>query len=491
MAEYTGFHPPKLGVGFIFSAGLRPFLQHNPSALDVLEIEPQTLWLADDPFTGPFHEFTPGIELIANLPGRKLVHSVGVPLGGTRQPCPAQTELLRATAERLDSPWISEHLSVAGTPHQAAGFLLPPLQTDEGVATAVRNIRQFAEMTERPVAIETGVAYLARKPFEMLDGEFVARVVEEADCGILLDLHNLYCNERNGRNPMDSFLANIPLERVWEVHLAGGVEMDGYWLDSHNGPMPDELTVRATNIIKKLPNLGALNFEIFDTFLSNIDFDTFDAITDELRSIWSMAGSESAEALHTRPQTCAANILSNKKITSPPPSPEEWEQALTKSVWKGEHGESALTEDLKPLGLYTRLAQSFRGSMLTQALPRTMRYLLIREQDKIDELMQRYYSAINPKLYTPLEASAFVQWLDKDEKLDPLLSALTAYDIAFINIIREGRPQLVTFPGNPAPVFEALAEARLPEQPAPPIWEIEILPDSFTVEDFKSNTILS
>jgi len=489
LAEYADFRPPKLGIGFIFSAGLRPFLQHNASVLDVLEIEPQTLWLADDPFQGPFHEFTAGIDLIAELPGHKLVHSVGVPLGGTRPPCPAQSELLRATAARLDSPWISEHLSVAGTPHQAAGFLLPPLQTEKGVATAVRNIRQFAEMTDRPVAIETGVAYLARKPFEMSDGSFVARVVEEADCGILLDLHNLYCNELNGRNSIDSFLSEIPLERVWEVHLAGGVEMDGYWLDSHNGPMPKELFARAVEIIKKLPNLGALNFEIFDTFLNNIDFDIFDAITEELRFIWNLAGSESTVALEIQSPVSKSNI--RDKPTSLIPSPEEWEHALTKSVWKCEHGKTIWSQDIEPLSLYTRLAQSFRGSMLAQALPRTMRYLLIREQGKISELMQRYFLSINPKLYTPLEANAFVKWLDKDETLDPLLRALTEYDIAFLNIIREGLPQIVKFPGNPASVFEALAEARMPEQPPPPTWEIEILPDSFTIDDFKSNTILS
>ncbi|MEZ5363181.1 MAG: DUF692 family protein [Bryobacterales bacterium] len=221
MANGSLFAAPKIGVGMIYSTTLQPFLERRPDALDALEIEPQTLWLADDPFTGPFHEFTPGIEAFAALPGRKLVHSVGVPLGGERPPSPGQLDLLRRTATRLDSPWVSEHLSVAGTPHRAAGFLLPPLQTEEGVAVAVRNVRAFAAAVGRPVAIETGVAYLRRKPFEMHDGDFVRRIAEEADCGILLDLHNLYCNERNGRIRIDDFLERIPLERVWEVHLAG------------------------------------------------------------------------------------------------------------------------------------------------------------------------------------------------------------------------------------------------------------------------------
>ena len=100
----------------IFATALRGFLQRRPDALDLLEIEPQTLWLADDAYQGPFFEFTSGIELFASLPGHKLVHSVGVPLGGTKPPDPAQCALIRKTADRLDSPWVSEHLSVGGTP---------------------------------------------------------------------------------------------------------------------------------------------------------------------------------------------------------------------------------------------------------------------------------------------------------------------------------------------------------------------------------------
>ena len=68
MADTAGFQPPKLGIGMIFSAALGPFLKRRPDALDVLEIEPQTPWLADDPLTGPFQEFKPGIEAFTPCP---------------------------------------------------------------------------------------------------------------------------------------------------------------------------------------------------------------------------------------------------------------------------------------------------------------------------------------------------------------------------------------------------------------------------------------
>lgn len=460
----------------IFSAALRPFLQRRPDALDLLEIEPQTLWLADHAFEGPFFEFTPGIEAFASLPGHKLVHSVGVPLGGTRPPNPAQMTLLAETTRRLGSPWVSEHLSVAGTPHRAAGFLLPPLQTDEGVETAARNIRAFAHGVGRPVAVETGVAYFKRKPFEMSDGAFVARVAEEADCGILLDLHNIYCNERNGRITLDAFLADLPLERVWEIHLAGGNEMEGYWLDSHSGPIPHDLAAKSLEIVRSLPNLGAINFEIYDTFVERIDLDTFDRIVDDLRAIWAEVGRSVSDARPTE---------------SPPPAtqdpvlaPDSWEQALTEAVWKADPKLHPWQSDAGPLKLYSWLARSFRGSMLTRALPRAMRYLLLREGDRVEALLAHYYRDEDPKLYTPLEAQAFRDWLIAGGDADPLLISLLDYDIAFMKLVREGQAQVVTFPGNPGPVFEALADARLPDTPPPPEWEIELLPDIFTVEDF-------
>ena len=463
------YQPPKLGIGMIFSAALDPFLRRRPEALDVLEIEPQTLWLADDPITGPFSEYRPALDAFAALPQAKLVHSVGVPLGGTRRPDPGQMALIRDTARRLDSPWVSEHLSVAGTPHRSAGFLLPPLQTDEGVATAVDNITRFKAGVARPVAVETGVAYLKRKPFEMPDGQFLARVAEEADCGLLLDLHNLWCNHVNGRIDFDETLAQIPFDRVWEVHLAGGDEMGGVWLDSHSGPMPDALAARAREVIADLPNLGALNFEIYDTFLERLDPVEFDSIVDGLRSIWDGAGQSRSDV---RPAVLA---------TVPDPAettPEDWENSLTQAVWTADPTGHAWSEDHPLLSLYAFLARSFRGSMLTRAMPRTVRYGLLRDEAAFDPKMTAYFNATPPKMYAPLEAVAFRDWLLDHGETDPVMLGLLDYDIAFVRLLKETRPQIVTFPGDPGPIFEALADGRLPKTPSPPEWELEILPDA-------------
>ena len=316
---------------------------------------------------------------------------------------------------------------------------MPPLQTDEGVETAARNIRAFARGIGRPVAIETGAAYFKRKPFEMSDGAFVARVAEEADCGILLDLHNIYCNERNGRITLDAFLAELPLDRVWEIHLAGGAEMMGYWLDSHSGPMPPDLIARSIEIVKSLPNLGAINFEIYDTFLERIDIDTLDAIVENLRMIWSEVGRSVADA---------SPVAHRQPISDPglAPTPASWEHGLTEAVWRNDAELHPWRDDAVPLKLYSWLARSFRGSMLARTLPRAMRYLLLRDGEAVEGLLERYYSDEDPKLYSPLEAQAFRDWLLDGGEMDRLLVSLLNYDIAFMKLIREGQAQVITFP---------------------------------------------
>ncbi len=108
-----------------------------------------------------------------------------------------------------------------------------------------------------PIAFENPVSYLPPHPAEIPDGEFAAEVAEAADCGILLDLHNLLCNERNGRQSVAEYCRSIPLERVWEIHLAGGQLERGFWLDAHSGIVEPALLEIVAELVPRLPALRA------------------------------------------------------------------------------------------------------------------------------------------------------------------------------------------------------------------------------------------
>jgi len=274
---------PDLGVGYIDFPGAGELLDAAAGLADVIEVEPQTLWLRRG---GRYEADAASIERLAAMPQTKLVHGVGFPVGGTAAPEEAQLDLFVDVIRRLGAPWASEHLAFNRTEELNAGFLLPPLQTEAGVTNAVSAIRALESRLPVPFAFETGVNYLRPRPGEMSDGAFAAAIAEEADCGILLDLHNLWANERNGRQRVVDFLAELPLERVWEVHVAGGFEYEGYWLDAHSGPMPEGLVALAREVVPRLPNLHAIIFEILPPFLSRLGADGFRAQLEELRRLW-------------------------------------------------------------------------------------------------------------------------------------------------------------------------------------------------------------
>src|SRR5712691_10892726 len=116
---------------------LEPFLHADGTLLDVLEVEAQTLWSPPATSRGPFGMEPSGFERLAALPYAKLVHSVGIAVGGSRLADRRHLPMLRATCEILGAAWCSEHLSFNTFSGRAGesftGIFLPPRQSPEGV----------------------------------------------------------------------------------------------------------------------------------------------------------------------------------------------------------------------------------------------------------------------------------------------------------------------------------------------------------------------
>jgi len=225
----------ELGVGVVALGGIDLIWPQIADLVDVVKVEPQTIWLPEswrlDP--APFGWLT-------SIDRPLLSHCVGFPVDGTVPPDPAGVRAAAESARQLGALHWSEHLSF----NQArsgevidAGFLLPPILTEATVAVAV-NIASYQEQLDLPFLVETPASYLRSRPGDLTDGEFVREVSEQAGCGILLDLHNIWANELNGRQSVSSFIKDIPLDRVMELHLAGGFSLGDYYLDAHVGPVP-------------------------------------------------------------------------------------------------------------------------------------------------------------------------------------------------------------------------------------------------------------
>jgi len=404
------------------------------------------------------------------------VHSVGAPVGGCVPPEQSQLGLLREVVTQLEAPWISEHLSFNSTGQFRTGFLLPPRQTWEGVDRAVSDIRHLQRSMTVPVSVETGVNYLQPRVDELADGDFVGAVVTEADCGLLLDLHNLFTNERNGRQPIESFMAAIPLDRVWEVHLAGGFELDGYWLDAHSGAVPDRLLAQAGDLIAEMPNLKAIVFEIFPAFVPQVGTEVIAAQLQRLHELWTSRVRRSSDG----PRMTRAN-LRVRRPTETHVTPEAWEQALG-SLVVGRAPDDALARELAldpGIELLRKLVCEFRASMTVSVLRLTSRLLMLAlGQEVFQTVLRDYWAKVTPQLFAGSEAEAFGRYLEELGMNVPQLSEVLAFERAALATQLDQRSRVVSFDFDPTPMLLALAEGRLPDTPGTAgHFEIELTAD--------------
>jgi len=170
-----------------------------------------------------------------------LLHGIGLSLGSAEGLDPERVRHTAQVAEAVSPPWFSEHIAFTRADGIEIGHLTPLPFTREAVATVARNVAGLKRaLPGLPILLEN-IAYPFLLPgAEMTEAEFVRAVVEEADAGLLLDLENVHANARNhGYDPI-AYLESLPLERVGEVHLAGGVVQGGQYVDSHTRPVPEE-----------------------------------------------------------------------------------------------------------------------------------------------------------------------------------------------------------------------------------------------------------
>ena len=453
-----------LGVGLVFAPALLPLLRDGNEAVSVLEIEPQTLWQLLR--TEGRDTYLPNGERaaeLAALPQRKLLHSIGLPVGSSRPLEDEQLDLLRAMVASLEPAWVSEHLSFNAFPDHGgwsnAGFLLPPLQCPETVAVAATKLRAFAKALQRPVAFETGVNYLAPRDGELTDGEFFAAVAESADSGILLDLHNLWTNERNGRTPAADVLARLPLERVWEIHLAGGAELDGYWLDAHAGAVPPQVLDLAAEWIPRMPNLGALVFEILDEHIEGLGLDGVARQLEQMRGLWALRPSvrEICVRAPGRPETQADSF--QMAVV------RRWENVLGSLVLGRDPGGS-LASRLRPdpgLRVLRELVSDARASFISDGLHYTVSLLLCSlGAAGARELLSEFMRSRPPELFASAESDAFAVFLMQKDLSIPYLDEVLQFEHALIRAALYQEGSTVLFAHEPSRLFECLEQGQAP-----------------------------
>jgi uncharacterized protein (UPF0276 family) len=227
------FGLPDLGVGIgLRTTHYRDIVEQSP-AIDWFEILSENYLQTEG---RPLHY----VDAVASRYAVAM-HGVSLSIGSTDPLDRAYLTELRALRDRTHARWVSDHLCWTGVAGRNTHDLLPLPYTEEALHHVADRVRAVQDFLGAPLALENPSTYVEHAGASMREWEFLARLAEEADCAILLDVNNVYVSAHNhGFDPAD-YLAAVPFDRVVQLHVAGHTDHGSHIIDSHIGPVKDEV----------------------------------------------------------------------------------------------------------------------------------------------------------------------------------------------------------------------------------------------------------
>jgi uncharacterized protein (UPF0276 family) len=162
------------------------------------------------------------------------LHGVSMSIGSTDPLNLEHLRKLKALADRTRAHWVSDHLCWTGVLGRNTHDLLPMPLTEEALRHTIRRVRQASEVLERPLVLENPSSYVEFTASTMPEWEFLGRLAEESDCGLLLDVNNVYVSSFNHGFDPNAYVDAIPADRVVQYHLAGHTNKGTHILDTHS-----------------------------------------------------------------------------------------------------------------------------------------------------------------------------------------------------------------------------------------------------------------
>lgn len=259
---------PHLGVGLGFRPQFKTEVFLNRSKIDFLEI-------TTDHYIDSPPKKLEELELLAeNFP--LIPHSLELSLGSAEG---VDEEYLAKVADivAIAKPaWFSDHICFTRSGGVKIGHLAPVPFTEEALGVFVRNIDRVKKRIDVPLILEN-ITYNIEYPWnEMSEGEFIRRLLQETDCGLLLDVANLYINSVNLGFDWRRYLDELPLERVTQIHFVGAHRGHERLIDAHADATDDDIWNVLREVSVRCDIKGAIlerdeNFPDFSTIVEELD----------------------------------------------------------------------------------------------------------------------------------------------------------------------------------------------------------------------------
>ncbi|RAG83700.1 DUF692 domain-containing protein [Streptacidiphilus pinicola] len=256
---------PAYGVGIGYRIPLAQEIDSHADALDVVEL------LAEQWF-GNEKELSRVCET-----HRTVLHGVGLSVASAGGVSTRHLRDLRNLVDLTEATYVSEHLALTRVPGLDSGHLCPVPIDDESLRCCTRNVLRVQEDLGVPLALEniTFSVGLSRDP--IAGAEFLADLARATGCLILLDVANLYINSANHGFDVVCYLDRLPLDRVAQIHLAGGtVSPTGKLIDSHSEAIEQQVWDLSVEVARRTRPSAVIiehdaNFPALSELISEVD----------------------------------------------------------------------------------------------------------------------------------------------------------------------------------------------------------------------------
>lgn len=168
-----------------------------------------------------------------------VLHGVSLSIGSTDPLDHDHLRRLKRLADEVGAAWVSDHVCWTGVLGVNTHDLLPLPFTEESLAHVIRRIGIVQDVLERRIVLENPSSYVGFRSSTLTEWEFITRMAEEADCGLLLDVNNVHVSAFNHDFDPVEYLHALPPERVVQMHLAGHTHYGTHIVDTHDGPVSD------------------------------------------------------------------------------------------------------------------------------------------------------------------------------------------------------------------------------------------------------------
>ena len=256
----------KVGLGY--RRPLHNDILNNKAQIDFLEVISEQF----------MHSVDDEASRLLSLAEKFLVipHSVGLSVGTASPIDRSYVARLAKLIEKINPPWHSDHLCLTHVPEADVEQLTPLWRTWEALDVVCDNISTIQSLIPHPLVLENITYYFDLPAGDLTEVEFLNAVLQRSRCDLLLDVNNVYTNSINLDFNAMSFLESVSLDRVKQIHLAGG-EWDGALLiDTHSRSVPDRVWELLQFVLSRCkPEAISLewdsDFPPFSTILSQLE----------------------------------------------------------------------------------------------------------------------------------------------------------------------------------------------------------------------------